>query len=282
MSSYHHVSFSYIIPSSPPCSLAHSKQFACTCLLQESGKELYTLQHKSGVRVVQFAEGEQMLMTVQDNTFSSQPTIFIYNLNADQSGLESKVPVRAMHRSDRVKINGALWGALNQTIIAAYDDGSIALWDVEKGVETVRVHEHKKGINDLQYNKDRTMIITASSDQTCHVYDATTLKLLKSFRSDRPLNAAAFSPLFNQIILGGGQEAMNVTNSSSKAGHFEVDFYHIIFEEYMSSVKGHFGPVNTLAMGVDGKSFASGAEDGYIRLHHFDKQYFASSTKYNW
>ena len=86
---------------------------------------------------------------------------------------------------------------------------------------------------------------------------------------------------------------MTVTQTSSKVGHFEVDFFHMVYMDYMGSVKGHFGPVNTLAFNPDGKrflfflvfvnlftifffffSYSSGSEDGYVRVHHFDKEYF--------
>jgi translation initiation factor 3 subunit I len=102
------------------------------------------------------------------------------------------------------------------------------------------------------------------------------MEKLKTFQSDRPLNDAAISPLMNHVILGGGQEAMSVTTTSAKVGHFEVDFFHMVYQNKLGSVKGHFGPVNTLAFNPDGKSYASGSEDGYIRLHHFDKDYFTS------
>jgi translation initiation factor 3 subunit I len=46
-----------------------------------------------------------------------------------------------------------------------------------------------------------------------------------------------------------------------------------IYEEEFGRVKGHFGPINALAINPDGSSYCSGAEDGYIRLHHFDKEY---------
>ena len=36
---------------------------------------------------------------------------------------------------------------------------------------------------------------------------------------------------------------------------------------------GHFGPINALDINPNGLSYASGAEDGYIRLHFFDKSY---------
>ena len=34
-----------------------------------------------------------------------------------------------------------------------------------------------------------------------------------------------------------------------------------------------FSPVITVAINPDGRSYASGAEDGYVRLHFFDKDY---------
>jgi len=54
-----------------------------------------------------------------------------------------------------------------------------------------------------------------------------------------------------------------------------VRFFHLIFEDEIGSVPGHFGPVNVLSFSPDGEGFASGGEDGYVRLHHFDKSYFS-------
>lgn len=186
---------------------------------------------------------------------------------------ETSEPVRAM-TCPASRINEALWGALNQTVISGHEDGSLRLWDVETGKEVLKVHDHKKSVNSLQFNADGTMILTASSDGTSKLYDAKTLQLQKTYTSDRPLNSASISPLLPHVIVGGGQDAMNVTTTSSKVGHFEVDFYHTVYAEFLGSVKGHFGPVNSVAFSPTGKNFVSGSEDGYIRLHHFDKEYF--------
>lgn len=47
-----------------------------------------------------------------------------------------------------------------------------------------------------------------------------------------------------------------------------------IFQEEIGGVKGHFGPINTLAFHPNGKQYCSGGEDGYVRLHNFDDSYF--------
>jgi len=62
--------------------------------------------------------------------------------------------------------------------------------------------------------------------------------------------------------MGGGQEAMNVTTTGARQGHFEVRFFHRIFEEEVSRVKGGFGPCNSVAVHPQGKGYAIGGEDG--------------------
>ena len=76
------------------------------------------------------------------------------------------------------------------------------------------------------------------------------------------------------MILGGGQDAMSVTTTSARQGKFETRFYHLAFEEEIGRIKGHFGPINTLSFHPDGIGYASGGEDGYVRVHHFDSDYF--------
>ena len=46
-----------------------------------------------------------------------------------------------------------------------------------------------------------------------------------------------------QVVLGGGQEAREVTTTTTKAGKFDARFYHLVFEEKIGRVKGHFGPI---------------------------------------
>ena len=40
-------------------------------------------------------------------------------------------------------------------------------------------------------------------------------------------------------------------------------------------MKGHFGTINAVAFEPTGRSFATGAEDGFVRLLHLDAEYDA-------
>jgi len=243
------------------------------------GTELYRFDHGSPVRACGFAEGGKMIFTAQEDSMNQPAALFVYNITDDIKQQEPE-PSREMFNEESGKIFSAEWGALNQYIVTANADGTVRKWNVETGKEEARVVAHTKEVRCLQFSPDKTMFATASGDKTAKLFDARSFKVIKTYKSDRPLNAVSVSPLGTHVIVGGGQDAMNVTVTSSKVGHFQVDFFHMVYQEYMGNVKGHFGPVNTLSFSPDGKGYASGGEDGYVRLHHFDKDYFNPKASY--
>mmetsp|Transcript_39648 Transcript_39648/g.85839 ORF Transcript_39648/g.85839 Transcript_39648/m.85839 type:complete len:174 (-) Transcript_39648:44-565(-) len=141
--------------------------------------------------------------------------------------------------------------------------------------ELVRaVEAHADAVNDIQLARDRMTFITASKDQTSCLFDTQTLEKLKTYKADRPLNSACIAPERDHVVIGGGQDASMVTTTAGRSGRFESLLYHKIFETQLGSIKGHFGPINALAFNPNGKSFTTGGEDGYIRIHHLDPDYF--------
>lgn len=139
---------------------------------------------------------------------------------------------------------------------------------------------HKSQINDMQFNNDSTMFITASKDHTAKLFDGESLMHLKTYKTERPVNSATISPIYDHVVLGGGQDAMDVTTTSSRQGKFDARFYHLVFEEEFARLKGHFGPINSLAFHPNGRSFSSGGEDGYVRINTFDQSYFDFRFEY--
>uniref|UniRef100_A0A915HJP3 Serine-threonine kinase receptor-associated protein n=1 Tax=Romanomermis culicivorax TaxID=13658 RepID=A0A915HJP3_ROMCU len=142
------------------------------------------------------------------------------------------------------------------------------------------VNEHKRQITDLQLSDDQCVLLSSSKDQTAKLFDARTLEKKKTYISERPVNSAAMSPIRDHIVLGGGEEAMQVTQTDTRLGQFEAKLYHMVFEEEFARIKGHFGPINTLAFHPSGKSYASGAEDGMVRVNTFDDDYFEFDFDY--
>lgn len=143
------------------------------------------------------------------------------------------------------------------------------------GKELNTVKDHLSVINDMQMSRDGTMFVTASKDASAKLFDSESLVNSKTYKTERPVNSAAISPIFDHVVVGGGQDAMDVTTTSTRAGKFDSRFFHLIYEEEFARVKGHFGPINSLAFHPDGKSYATGGEDGFVRVQSFDQSYFA-------
>ena len=82
----------------------------------------------------------------------------------------------------------------------------------------------------------------------------------------------------HQVVLGGGQEAREVTTTTTKAGKFDARFYHLVYEEEIGRVKGHFGPINSLRFHPDGKRYIHNT----IMNTHAYTYVYACSFKKDW
>eukprot|EP01112_Ceratiomyxa_fruticulosa_P001569 TRINITY_DN1174_c0_g1_i1.p1 TRINITY_DN1174_c0_g1~~TRINITY_DN1174_c0_g1_i1.p1 ORF type:complete len:324 (-),score=61.91 TRINITY_DN1174_c0_g1_i1:178-1149(-) len=235
----------------------------------ETGKEIADIPHRAPVKWVAFAEGDKQFLTLTDQVMGHLSGIFIYNM-------EGRRPVGApieIPGPSNCKLNTALWGPQNKTIFVSGDDSLVRVYDVETRKQVAEIRDHTKPISRITMDKHGVFLLTASKDGTSKLYDVKTLQHLKTYDTGRPVNGVSMSPIKDHVILGGGQSAESVTTSQLDSKQFRVRFYHSIFEQELGSVPGHFGPVNVLSFSPDGKSFASGGEDGYIRLHHFDQDY---------
>lgn len=243
----------------------------------QTGTQIYSFKFDSPARSVQFSLGDKLAVITADPFMGHPSTIQVKRIASDPNEQisESVLTISGPQLSGR--ITGALWGPLNKTIISGGEDGILRTWDSETGkllMESDKESGHQKRITSLSKSADGSHFLTSSLDKSAKLWDTRTLTLLKTYVTSAPVNACAISPLLDHVVIGGGQDAVNVTMTDHRAGKFEAKFYHKILQEEIGGVKGHFGPINALAFNPDGRSFASGGEDGYVRLHHFDPDYF--------
>ncbi|CAN6292803.1 unnamed protein product [Urochloa humidicola] len=240
-----------------------------------TGRELFSFRFDAPARSVEFAIGDALAVITTDNFMDHVPTVQVKHIAED---LEDQTDESALVITGiKGRINRAVWGPLNRTIITAGEDATIRIWDSETGKllkESDKESGHQKTITSLSKSADWSHFLTGSLDKSAKLWDTRTLTLIKTYVTERPVNAVDISPTHDTVVLGGGQDAMNVTMTDRRAGKFEAKFYHKILQEEIGGVKGHFGPINALAFNPDGRSFSSGGEDGYVRLHHFDSDYF--------
>jgi translation initiation factor 3 subunit I len=250
-----------------------------------TGRYIARMPHRGAVRSVSWGDGSSLFATASD-PFNSreQGLISIFEFpNFDDevvSGGDAPLhtPILEIPVDDLNKAVCLGWTNLNEHLIAGFDNGLVIKYDPTTGEEIQRVKIHEDRVNRLTFNAEKTLMITASKDTTAKLIDPITLNVLKVYKTDRPVNAAVINPVQPHVLLGGGQDAMSVTVTAANAGKFETRFFHMIYNEEFGRVKGHFGPINAIGIHPQGKSYASGSEDGFIRLHHFDSAYLRCPT----
>jgi translation initiation factor 3 subunit I len=235
----------------------------------KTGACLFTWSFDAPCKAVAFGLGDAIAAISTDPFLTQEPAIHIVRVSAGQATPDILRSLTGF----KGRINRVAFTDGNASLLAAGEDGVVRRWSVESGELLGEGPLHKGSITDLQLSGDGTHFVTSSLDTTAKLVDARTLKELKEYKTGTNANAAALHPSFPHVLVGGGQEASQVTTTSSRAGKFESRFFHKVLTDEVGTVRGHFGPINAVAFTPDGRAFATGGEDGYIRLHHFDADY---------
>jgi translation initiation factor 3 subunit I len=240
----------------------------------KSGKELsekWTVNN-APIRVVQFSTGGKQLLVVVEKAYGNPSTVAIVDIDLTQTDKKKVLSVHSSIKFDNKALH-AIWGPLNEHFIVGFDDGSVKVFET-KSMECVKtIHDHKNGITRVISQNEGMMFITCSNDNTARIYDSIKFECLKTFSSGEPVNSACISPNKNYLILGGGTSAVNVTTTHARVAYFETRFFHLVYEEEIATVKGHFGPIHALVFSPDGKSFVSGGEDGFVKIYPLESEF---------
>lgn len=249
----------------------------------ETGKLCSKTESKSSCRTCLFSYSGNLIAYSTDKALGNPCELFVIDSRSAGSEISSNDHVFKVSFENKPKVSALLWGSLDESLITGHENGVIQQWDL-RSTKIINEADHKDGhrgaISDMQYDKLQMFFITASKDNTAKLYDSDSLTSLKTYRTERPVNSAAISPLYNHVVLGGGQEAMDVTTTDTKIGKFDSRFFHLVYEEEFARIKGHFGPINSVAFHPDGRSYSSGGEDGFVRIHYFDNSYFDYSVDF--
>ncbi|XP_074575555.1 small ribosomal subunit protein RACK1-like [Curcuma longa] len=136
-------------------------------------------------------------------------------------------------------------------------DGDLRLWDLSTGLTTRRFTGHTKDVLSVAFSVDNRQIVSASRDRTIKLWN--TLGECKYTIQDADahtnwVSCVRFSPnAFSPNIISGSWDrtvkVWNLTNCKLR-----------------STLAGHSGYVNTVAVSPDGSLCASGGKDGVTLL----------------
>lgn len=247
----------------------------------KTGQLLISFPQGGPAKHVEWAEGCEKFLVVNDPFSAQVGEVRVYSRSA-QNEWTFVAWSKPQQQAGAVKFTRATWSSMNEHIITGDSAGVIEVHDPVSGLVSREIAgEHKKKINCMSWNADKTLLLVGSADNTAKLFDVVDWKVWKTFETEVPVNAVAISPIKEHVFVAGGQDAMNVTMTIANSGKFETKLFHMVFGDEFGIVRGHFGPVNTIALHPDGTGFTSGSEDGFIRIHVFDKDYFSFHTEFD-
>eukprot|EP00420_Gonyaulax_spinifera_P037670 CAMPEP_0197887050 /NCGR_PEP_ID=MMETSP1439-20131203/18906_1 /TAXON_ID=66791 /ORGANISM="Gonyaulax spinifera, Strain CCMP409" /LENGTH=337 /DNA_ID=CAMNT_0043506875 /DNA_START=48 /DNA_END=1061 /DNA_ORIENTATION=+ len=249
-----------------------------------TGEQVAQVSHGGILKYVEFNQkpgAQNMVVTCNDKFKSSADGLVPNRIMVWQ--FEPCKRILCIDEALPMKATKVKWGPFDETLVSIFEEGTVIVWDAQNGKQLKLLQAHQTAVTSMNFSEDRMLMITSSKDMTAKLWAMDEYELVKTYKTDRPLNDAAISPLYTaetdakfHILMGGGQDAKDVTTTAGSSGKFEALMWHMVYAEEIGTVKGHFGPMNTLAWFRDGKGFVTGGEDGYVRVHEFDNSYFTS------
>ena len=265
-----------------------------------TGKELYNFVHDHVVKTVDWSSNSQYLATGGHEGIlrifdvmhpEKEPRKFV--LGSSTSGGS------ASEKEKRVSISKVNW--FNDSIVlAAGEDGIIRFWNVSDNnekttdptkqmVKTLQVLNDGSGgggcgIRDMELvtlPSTQQTILTVAAGQHVSFYDMSTLQLLHSYAMPihfREEGGASLHPITgSKFVVGGGRKGGSMASGSKadgSGGELGSDLIVYVFDyhtgEMLEKYKGHHGPIRCVRYHPDGKSYATGSEDGTIRIWKTD------------
>lgn len=203
-----------------------------------SGEEIHSFQHNHIVKSVTFSGNSSLLATG-----SNEKLIRVFDINKP----ESSPAVFSGHTSG-IKEVSFLRG--DSCLVSCADDRSIRVWDRNTGSQVQKV-ELNSIPNSLEVSRDGSTL-TVSHGSTVSFWDSYSLEKIREITIPTQVNSASLHPDKSIFVCGGEDLKMYKFDYASGC---EIE-----------SFKGHFGPVHCVRFSPDGELYASGSEDGTLRL----------------
>eukprot|EP00052_Salpingoeca_macrocollata_P008445 m.66942 g.66942 ORF g.66942 m.66942 type:complete len:334 (+) comp16597_c1_seq2:104-1105(+) len=203
-----------------------------------SGEEQHTFSHPHIVKAVSFDAPRTTLITG-----CNDKTIRVFDLQNYDSGAREL-------KGHTASIKKIVPGQTPQLFLSASDDKSVRVWDVRSNAEVAAL-KLDAAVTNLEANTEKK-VLTVTFGSTIAFYSLDDLKEIKKLEVGSPVHAASLHPNEHTFAWGGQDNMLHV-----------VDYTTCVqSDEY----KGHFGPIHCLQYSPDGQTYASGSEDGTVRL----------------
>jgi len=203
-----------------------------------NGEEKKSFPHKHIVKYVSFSDDGKKLVTG-----SNEKILRIFDLEDFD-----KEPLIFNGHTGALK-----WCVFlhdDKEIVSVSEDKTIRKWDVETQKELKKIDLDCLAGN-CELSHDGT-IITVPHGKKVTFYDSTTLDVVNEYEFGAQINTATLHPDKSVFVCGGEDFKM-----------YKCDYATGLESD---SDKGHFGAIHCVRFSPDGEVYASGSEDGTLRL----------------
>ncbi len=150
----------------------------------------------------------------------------------------------------------------------ASSSGNIRLWDVGTGVHLRTLRGHKGWVNSVAFSPDGSMLASGGDDITVCLWDVATGNHLRTL--DEHTSRVRSAILSVAFSTDGRTLASTIWH--------EIRLWDVTTGGIKRTLSGHTDLVNSVAFSPDGRTLASGSEDGTVLLWAFDPTVNVNAT----
>lgn len=225
---------------SATCAATAAADFSSKLWDALTGSELHQFAHKHIVKTCAFStDGKQLI------TGGHEKKVRLFDLNKPESDPQ-------IFEDHKATISN-VWSLPDPTLfISAAAEKDIRVWDKRTGSVAHRISTNGE-VRYCQTTLDGSVLSVCTTGKMVHFYSTESRDLIKSFEMPREIDCIAYDAVHQRFITGSSQELW-------------VRCYDFKSGEEIACNKGHHGPVRSLAFNPNYTTYASGSEDGTIRI----------------
>jgi serine-threonine kinase receptor-associated protein len=222
-----------------------------------TGQSLVELPHKHIVKTCVFSPNSKLLATG-----GKEALVRVYSLphllmpKADGSTSAKESPIEIKQESPITKL---AWLS-DTSLLAACQNAKIYLWNIESTPALIHTFDTKAGaeIRDMEVRKliaTGQLVLTVAAGNNVYFFDTDSYQLVKDYTLPvhfKEEGGCTLHPSGTKFVAGGSDLWVRVFDFETGT---ELECH-----------KGHHGPIRCVRYSPDGETYASGSEDGTIRL----------------
>lgn len=209
-----------------------------------NGSEIREYAHRHIVKSAVFSWDSKYLYTG-----GSDKQVRIYDLETESTQPMNNFEGHSMAISNVSPVHSQPF-----LICSSGENPGIRIWDLRTG-SVAKILETPAGVGSLAVSPMHN-IMTAATGNQIQFWNMSNLTMMKSFTVEREVKCAALHPKFTCFVVGSMSELW-------------VRVYDYLTGNEIAVQKGHHGPVRCIDFSPLGDAYASGSEDGTIRIWEY-------------